>query len=109
MVQSISLAEKIVASVAVALVLLFTAYSQWMLSNFQQLFAGMNIDLPLSTRLVLETYRWWSLLAVGSLAGIYAVIAFNNRAGWWPIAVAVALSAILFPLIVRTMYAPIMG
>ena len=100
--------ERIVALVLGLIVLLFTAYTQFMISGFLEVFLDIGKELPQSTRLIFATYRWWLLLALAAVVGVYLVTFRQRKLGWWPLGVSVFLAAILLPFTVWSMYAPVM-
>lgn len=107
MSSEITITEKICASVVAGGVLVFAAYSQFLLSDFEELFSDLGSELPVETKIVLATYRWWLLLPGAALVGVYLVARRRNRMGWWPILGAGLLVLVLLPVMVWSMYAPV--
>ncbi|MCG7936829.1 MAG: hypothetical protein JAY68_19485 [Candidatus Thiodiazotropha taylori] len=99
--------EQLLAGFMGLVVVVFTAYSQFMISGFLELFSETQTELPHSTQLVFATYRWWLLLAIGAMLGMYQVVLRKRRVGWWPIVTSLILVGVLLPITVWSMYAPI--
>ena len=106
--NEITLIEKYVTILFGLLVFAFTAYSQFMISGFVELFSEMEVEIPKSTQLVFATYRSWALLAVMAILGIFQAFYFKSRKGMWLVCVALLFSVVLLPITVWSMYAPVM-
>ena len=106
--NEISTIEKFAAVFVGLLVLAFTAYSQVMITGFVELFSEIEVEIPNSTQLVFSTYRWWILIAVIAVIGIFQIIYLKTRKGWWFVSTAIIFAAILLPITVWSMYAPVL-
>ena len=100
--------EKYVAILFGLLVIAFTAYSQFMISGFVELFSEIEVEIPKSTQLIFATYRWWVLLAVVAIIGVFQAIYLKARNGLWLVSGAMLIAFILLPITVWSMYAPVM-
>lgn len=106
--NEITLIEKYLTILSGLFVFAFTAYSQSMISGFVELFSGMEGEIPKITQLVFATYRWWVLLAVMAILGIFYTVYFKSRKGMWLVIVPLLISFVLLPVMVWSMYAPIL-
>ncbi|MBC7624585.1 MAG: type II secretion system F family protein [Aeromicrobium sp.] len=76
--------------VIIAALLGIAVLNMFVIPVFADVFAGFNAKLPLPTRLLIGfsnwTVRWWPLLAVGLVAGIFGIRHGLNTVGgrtWW--------------------------
>lgn len=76
--------------VIIAALLGIAVLNMFVIPVFADVFAGFNAKLPLPTRLLIGfsnwTVRWWPLLAVGLVAGIFGIRHGLNTIGgrmWW--------------------------
>ncbi|MES9825554.1 MAG: hypothetical protein ABW127_14095 [Candidatus Thiodiazotropha endolucinida] len=106
--REISTIEKFVAILFALIVCVFTVYTQFVIAGFDELFSETNVVIPKSTQLVFTTFRWWVLLLVIAVIGVYQVIYVKNRKGWWLLSSALIFITALLPITVWSMYEPFM-
>jgi hypothetical protein len=99
--------ERIIVVVLFLPTVVFAVYSQYLVSGIEELVSNSDMQVPSSTALVFATYRSWLVLPVVAAIGSYFVLIRKSSLGWWGLFVAVAISLILLPVTVWTMYAAI--
>jgi hypothetical protein len=92
--------------VAIAPVALVAIGALLVVPQFNVMFVNFGADLPLSTRIVLATFRWWGVLVLVVVAVWFA---WPNRADRVGVAIglSVALAAALFLFGLYACYAPV--
>ncbi len=101
--------ERVVAAIALLLVIGFYVYAYFLIPAMQELFRDMGLPIPTRTQFVLDTYLYWFVFLAAGLGGFSLIFWFQNRRGWYLLLTAVLSVLILLPITVWAMYGPVMG
>ena len=104
----ISTPEKIIAIFIVLISTAFTLYSYYLVSGLIDVFSEMDVNIPLQTILVIDTFKYWFIFTIIGLIGIYLLIFKLNRRGWLFLFASGISVCVLLPVTTWSMYAPVL-
>lgn len=100
--------NKGIAICLLAIIFGFYAFVIYLGPEFQALFREFDSDLPISTRIVLGIYFYWSILFIALGAVGFTMILMRRDSRGWAFLVPALISIVVFlPVAVWAMYAPI--
>ena len=99
--------EKLASVIIVLILALLWILSGQFLSDFRSLFNEAQIDMPILTKAILASHKYWILIVLTACIGTVQVWKNKKRNGWMLLSIPIVLALILLPIIVFTMYLPI--
>ena len=99
--------NKGIATAALVIVVGIYGYFGYLVPRFEEVFSAFGTELPLSTKIVIETHLYWSLFVALGVVGFVQILRRNDRRGWYFLIAALISAFILQAVTVWAMYAPV--
>ena len=93
------------------LLLIYSIGAFWLIPNFKKLFVGLEIELPLVTKIIISTYGfWWLLILIPIIVHFIFIRSVKNTQSNFltkVLVIKLALLIVLIPFIIYALYLPI--
>jgi hypothetical protein len=100
--------ERGVATLLLLFVVALYSLITYIVAGLEDMFQEGRIPVPRITQFVLDTYLYWLIFPLAAVGGFVLVILRKSRRGWILLACSGASALVLLPVMVWTMYAPVM-